>query len=247
MTDPTRDPGRALHPGPAGDPSANATDAARRGTVPPPNIGRGKIRHGRTVGWRSRDVVRTASLVLAMYLALQLIWFANDLFLTVFLGILFAIAVSAGVDKLQQPERPAATRAESAATVRPTPPAGAGRVTVRVDSTAAAPTLRGRLQSQFGGMSRYLFPFAKSTIAAVGGFLLVVFLSIYLAADPDLYRRGLLALLPARRRPLLATILVIVQALYVEQLPTEGTWTHRAYTSELDELEDASGAPGARA
>lgn len=138
MTDPTRDPGRDLHPGPAGDPSASATDAARRGTVPPPNIGRGKIRHGRTVGWPSRDVARTASLVLAMYLALQLIWFANDLFLTVFLGILFAV-------------------------------------------------------------------------------------------------------------PLLATILVIVQALYVEQLPTEGTWTHRAYTSELDELEDASGAPGARA
>lgn len=443
MTDPTRDPGRDLHPGPAGDPSANATDVSRRGTVPPPNIGRGEIRHRRTVGWRSRDVVRTASLVLAMYLALQLIWFAKDLFLTIFLGMLFAIAVSAGVDALQRwrvprgvgaaliviafftvligvgavvapvlraqgaelrvklPEavdrvedwinrrqsgligiffgaseavHPAATPAESAATVRTAPSAGAARA----DSAAAAPTLRGRLQTQFGGMSRYLFPFAKSTIAAVGGFLLVVFLSIYLATDPDLYRRGLLALLPARRRemasqvmdriatmlrkwlvtqliamavigtvstiallvlrvkaafalgllaglfefiptvgpilsaipavgmgfldspekallvtvvyigiqfaenhilipllmkggidlppaltvvtqallalvfgflglmvavPLLATILVIVQALYVEQLPTEGTWTYRAYTSELDELEDAPGAP----
>jgi hypothetical protein len=37
-----------------------------------------------------------------MYLALRLFWFANALFLTLFLGILFGIAVSAGVDRLQR-------------------------------------------------------------------------------------------------------------------------------------------------
>jgi predicted PurR-regulated permease PerM len=66
--------------------------------------------------------------------------------------------------------------------------------------TAAVLTLRGRLQEQLGGASRYLFPFAKSTVAAVAGFLLIIFLSIYLAVDPDLYRRGALALLPVHRR-----------------------------------------------
>ena len=35
---------------------------------------------------------------------------------------------------------------------------------------------------------------------ALGGFLIIVFLSIYLAADPQLYRRGVLALIPNRRR-----------------------------------------------
>ena len=37
-------------------------------------------------------------------------------------------------------------------------------------------------------------------MTAVGGFILVVFLSIYFAADPELYRRGVLALLPAKKR-----------------------------------------------
>ena len=60
------------------------------------------MRHRRQVGWRSRDVVRAAGLVLAMYLALQLLWFANALFLVTFLGVLFAIAVSAGVDRLER-------------------------------------------------------------------------------------------------------------------------------------------------
>jgi hypothetical protein len=38
--------------------------------------------------------------------------------------------------------------------------------------------------------------------------------------------------------PLLATILVVTQALYVEHLPTQGTWTHRVRTGDrdLDEL-----------
>jgi hypothetical protein len=42
--------------------------------------------------------------------------------------------------------------------------------------------------------------------------------------------------------PLLATVMVVVQALYVEHLPTEGTWTHRVFGGdELDEsLEGAA-------
>jgi hypothetical protein len=52
------------------------------------------------VGWRSRDVMRAVALVAGTYLALQLIWFAHALFLVAFMGILFAIAVSAGVDQL---------------------------------------------------------------------------------------------------------------------------------------------------
>src|SRR3954447_23834922 len=72
----------------------------------PPTHGRRNVRHRRKVGWRSRDVVRAAGLVLAMYLALQLLWFANALFLVTFLGVLFAIAISAGVDRLQRPGDP---------------------------------------------------------------------------------------------------------------------------------------------
>jgi len=277
MTDPTRDPGRDLHRGPAGDPNANATDPDRRGTVPPPSVGRGRVRHHRTVGWRTRDIVRTAALVLAMYLLVRLIWFANALFLTVFLGALFGIAVSAGVDRLQRlriprgigaaliviaffglltgfgawvtptlraqgselrqklPEAvdrveewvhkrengvlgiflggpsksaPAATADSAARTAAATPmnvdTANAGAADT---ASAGAPPLKGKIQDQLGGVTKFLFPFAKSTLAAVGGLLLVIFLSIYFAADPELYRRGMLALLPARRRELASRVL----------------------------------------
>jgi predicted PurR-regulated permease PerM len=269
MTDPTRDPARDLLRGaPLASDAHNVTEHTRRGSLPPRGVGRGEVRHSRTVGWRSRDIVRTAALVLAMYLLVQLVWFANDLFLIVFLGILFAIAISAGVDRLQRWHIPrgmgaalivisffalligfgawmAPTLREQGAELRlklpeavervqewvnrrqkgvfgmllgggtatPATPAAAptgGAVANAPASTAAAPpaadsgkiapSLRDRIQAQLGGASRYLFGFLSHTVAAVGGFLLIVFLSIYLAADPELYRRGVLALLPARRR-----------------------------------------------
>lgn len=389
-------------------------------------------------------MVRAVSLVAAMYLTLQLIWFAHALFLVAFLGILFAIAVSAGVDQLQRLKVPrgvgaglivftffavlvgfgswvAPTLRDQGAELRqklpeavdrveqwverrnsgvlgallggdssPTPVAtGAataqqpGAVAAKpgaaADTTKAVSPLRKRLGEKMSGASRYLFPFITSTAEVVAGLLLIIFLSIYFAADPDLYRRGVLALLPARRRergaqvfdriatvlrkwlvtqliamavigtvttiallilnvkaafalgliaglfefiptvgpilsavpgvgmafldspekavtvvfvywgiqflenhilipllmkggmdlppaltvlaqallalvfgflglmvavPLLATVMVIIQMLYVEQLPTEGTWTYPAYLSDLDEdLEGARASP----
>jgi predicted PurR-regulated permease PerM len=275
MSDPTRDPARDLRRGPAGAPDANASNPEHRGELPPADVGRGEVHHNRTVGWRSRDIVRTAALVLAMYLFLRLIWFANALFLTVFLGVLFAIAISAGVDWLQRwriprgigaalivisffallfgfgawmaptlreqgaelrlklPQAvdrveewvnrrqsgmfgvlfggteavrpPAAAPGTSAGAAAPSGGSAAGGQApagpaVAADSGKVAPSLKGRITTQFGGATKYLFPFLSHTAAALGGFLLIVFLSIYFAADPELYRRGVLALLPARRR-----------------------------------------------
>jgi len=285
--DPSRDPARDLQRGPAGDPEGNATDPARRGTVPSPKVGRAGAGHRRAVGWRSRDVVRAAGLVLAMYLAIQLLWFANALFLTLFLGILFGIAVSAGVDHLQRlriprgaaaalivvtffallsgfgawmaptlrsqgkelrqklplavdrveewvnrrqsgifgillgsgggdsatSATPAAAAAASAPSQKPAPnptptaPVATGAPSAPVATVPAAPadsakasSLRGRLAGHMPNITHYLFPFLTTTVQAVGGMLLIVFLSIYFAADPELYRRGALLLLPARRR-----------------------------------------------
>ncbi|PYP76841.1 MAG: hypothetical protein DMD35_17265 [Gemmatimonadetes bacterium] len=283
MTDSTHDVGDLPRTrGGSVDPKALST---------PPTHGRRDVRHRRKVGWRSRDVVRTAGLVLAMYLALRLLWFANALFLVAFLGVLFAIAVSAGVDRLQRlriprgmgaalivlaffgllvgfgawlaptlrsqgaelrqklPEaidrvelwlnerqsgmfgillggsdalaRPggSGTAADTTAAQEPTavpestttpgtataPRAGgqATPATARGGSAPAAkgaPQLHDRIQEKLSGATRYLFPFLTHTVEALGGFLIVVFLSIYLATDPQLYRRGVLALIPHRRR-----------------------------------------------
>ena len=269
MKDSTRDPASDLLPDAPARSEANETIPQRRGSVPGPEEGRGEVLHSRTVGWRSRDVVRAVALVAAMYLLIQLIWFAHALFLVTFLGILFAVAISAGVDQLQririprgvgsvlivvtfvglligfgswmaptlrsqgtelrlklpvavdrveqwlqrrnggliglliQNESTSPTGTKVSTPVAKAPAAGAAAAPTPVavgDSTPAVDALRARLGEKMSGASRYLFPFITSTAQVIGGLLLIVFLSIYFAADPDLYRRGALALLPARRR-----------------------------------------------
>ena len=274
-------------------PDAGNTPRSRSDSVDPkslsapPSRGRRDVRQGRKIGWRSRDVVRAAALVFAMYLGLRLLWFANALFLVVFLGILFSIAVSAGVDRLERlrirrgvgaalivlsffallggfgawlaptlrsqgaelrqklPEAVdrveewvnqrqrgmfgillggteavarqggSTTATDSAAARNPAATGTAGRGTqasgersalppAAGDTAAAqaggAPQLNQRIQEKLSGASRFLFPFLTNTVQALGGILIIVFLSIYLAADPQLYRRGVLALIPDRRR-----------------------------------------------
>jgi predicted PurR-regulated permease PerM len=46
--------------------------------------------------------MRAAAAVIGMYLAIRLVWVAQTVFLTAFLGVLFGLAVSAGVDWLQK-------------------------------------------------------------------------------------------------------------------------------------------------
>jgi len=71
-----------------------------RGTPAEPH--RHAERRARDVGWRSRDVIRAAALVIGLYLALRLLWFANSLVFVVFLAVLFGLAVGAGVDRLER-------------------------------------------------------------------------------------------------------------------------------------------------
>jgi predicted PurR-regulated permease PerM len=245
------------------------TEPARRETPnisPPPEAsvagatGRPRDRRSRSVGWRSKDILRTAALVMAMYLALRLLWFASALFLTAFIGILFGLAVSSGVDHLARWRIPrgigaalvvlsfigllvgfgawvaptirsqsvelrhrlpesidrleswasrhnsgllgsvlgptsTAARHDSAAT-----PAGASSTTAVMSADTTESPLRDRISKQLSGATRYLFPFLSSTVAALGGVLIIIFLAIYIGADPELYHRGLIALFPVRAR-----------------------------------------------
>ena len=201
-------------------------------------------------GWRNSDVLRTASLVIGMYLLVQLVSFAHLLFLVAFLGVLFGLAVSAGVDLLGRWRVPRGVgaaaivigffgllvgfgawmaptiheqsvelrrrlpdaidrveawvnarrngligivfssfateaRADSAATMRqpganPAAPGG-GAGAARPDSISLPGTLRDRAGAQLSGATRYLFPFLSSTAEVIAGFLIIVFLSIYIA------------------------------------------------------------------
>lgn len=64
-----------------------------------------------------------------------------------------------------------------------------------------AATLRDSLTGQIGAVVGYLFSFLTSTIAVVAGLLLITFLAIFIGAEPDLYRDGLLHLIPRGARP----------------------------------------------
>lgn len=61
----------------------------------------GPERRRRQVGWRTPDVLRAAGAVIGLYLVIRLIWVGQTVFLTAFLGVLFGLAVSAGVDWLR--------------------------------------------------------------------------------------------------------------------------------------------------
>ncbi len=67
--------------------------------------------------------------------------------------------------------------------------------------------LRAILGKQLGAIVPYLFPFFSTTIAAATGLILVVFLAIFFAADPDIYTTGLLHLAPQDRRDHFADVL----------------------------------------
>lgn len=227
------------------------------------------------------EATRIVALLIAFYILLQLFWFVRTIVLTAFLGVLFAIAVSAGADRLQrwriprgaaaglivfafvsllggfgtwigptvrQQTRELQTKLPEAihklekwvdsrgggviatilglgedAPAAPTAPppvvpattlqpldSPAARLVVPLDSSAGQPvtvvhvaepeSLGQRLLGQLGGARRFFLPVLSSTLAVFAGIMLMLFLSIYLAADPEVYRRGFLRLVPRHRR-----------------------------------------------
>jgi predicted PurR-regulated permease PerM len=121
-------------------------------------------------------------------------------------------APKAGATPAPRPATPAAppttstTTAPAAGTPTPgatpaTPATGTPAITAQT-ATGAAPasSLKERLSSQLSGATRYLFPFLSSTAAVAGGLLIVLFLSIYIGAEPDLYHRGIMHLFPHAAR-----------------------------------------------
>ena len=224
------------------------------------------------------DALRTAAAIVGLAVALLLLWRTRTLVLTIFLGVLFALAVSSGVDRLQRWKVPRGIAAplivfafvglvgafgswigptvrEQTTELRtrlpealeklekwvhsrgggviatliglseeaPAPPVVAGDsatgappdtlVAVGSLDTARRPaagpaatkpasaSLRDRVLAQLGGAGRYFLHLLGSTLAVVSGIVLVIFLAIYLAIDPGVYRRGLVYLVPERARP----------------------------------------------
>jgi predicted PurR-regulated permease PerM len=246
------------------------------------------------------DALRIAAAIVGLSVALLLFWRTRTLVLTVFLGVLFALAVSSGVDRLQRWKVPRgiaaplivfvfvglvaafgnwigptvreqttelriklpealgkleqwvqargggliATIIGLGEDVAPKPTVGpadtiavAGVDTVVIvpatdsarrqargpmTTTPAPVSVRDRLLAQIGGAGRYFLHLLGSTLAVVSGIVLVIFLAIYLAIDPSVYRRGIVHLVPQRGRlrteEVLSAIAVTLRKWLVTQL-----------------------------
>jgi predicted PurR-regulated permease PerM len=233
---------------------------------------------GERRGWPTRDILRTLAVIAGFYIALQLLWVGKSVVLLTFLGVLFGIALTAGVDWLERRRVPRGIGAVllvlaflgvlvgiGAATapsitgqlrelqtqlpeaigkiqrwvqerqegvtqvleqVRPDA-APEGEVRAAQDTTAGqagdrpaagergqapaqgqanqgegtSPSARQSVAEQIGGVARHLFGFFSSTLAVLGGMVLILFVAIFVAIDARTYQDGLMHLFPHEARP----------------------------------------------
>lgn len=275
----------------------------------------------RRTSWGTGDLLRAAVVFAGVYMGLQLLWFAHVILFVAFLGVLFGVALSAGVDRLEERNVPrgvgasaivlaifgllvlsgavmaptvreqteelrvqlpqAVDRAENwldsrdggllrlfirpdegedsdeepddegeedrggdASAEEPAVPgdgpgrAGSGAGIEGADPNAApqevpvpaaeeengpppSETLRQRVVEQLGDLGQHLFAFLTSTVAVLGSILLILFVAIYIAVDPETYRRGFLYLVPRRGREKAANVMSEVSLMLRRWLMTQ--------------------------
>ena len=111
----------------------------------------------------------------------------------------------------------AATRPDASGTATPTAPTVPPAATPRTGGTIAAPTvtppglpsdaLKQRLAEMVTKASGYLFSFVSGTVGVFASFVLLVFLAIYIGAEPNVYRGWMLATVPASSRATVRRVL----------------------------------------
>lgn len=226
------------------DPRAGMLAAASQHPSRPPEAQRGdrRILPERRAGHRlpetqefsdSQFVRRTilvASLIIFTGLMLTMIWYASDVFLVLFAGILIAVLLRAPANWLLAHARIkenlaltlsiamlvlaifllvylfAVPMAEQVGQLLETLPRSMARMRQWMRQHGWAKPLqplidelsRMRFDFQTLGRARGLI---SSTVSAIGGLGVALFIGIYLAAQPRLYQRGVMHLLPRRARP----------------------------------------------
>jgi predicted PurR-regulated permease PerM len=78
------------------------------------------------------------------------------------------------------------------------------------ESPASGGGLPGTLTGQLGAVTRYLFSFLSSTVAVLGGIILIIFIAIYIGAEPRMYQKGMLHLVPHTARPRAQEVLTAI-------------------------------------
>jgi predicted PurR-regulated permease PerM len=82
--------------------------------------------------------------------------------------------------------------------------------------------LAAQLTKELRGATKFLFPIISSVFGAVGGLIIVLFIGMYIAAEPDKYREGIVHLIPhrnrARAREVLSTLATTLRQWLIARL-----------------------------
>ncbi|MYZ46504.1 AI-2E family transporter [Propylenella binzhouense] len=184
----------------------------------------------------ARSAVLISSIVLALATGLFIAWHAATALLLVGAGLIFAIALDAGARGLGRvigggrrlrliltalvlvlllggaAAWSGASILQQAKSLLATLDQQVGRITQYLDAAGLLPSggggkaLQGMLPSAgalFGGATNAIF----ATFGAVGNLVFVLFLAIFFAWEPEVYRAGFLSLVPPDKRPRLGEVL----------------------------------------
>jgi predicted PurR-regulated permease PerM len=90
------------------------------------------------------------------------------------------------------------------------------------DSTAAGSSrIISAVERHAPTLTDFAFGILQSTLLVGAGIVLVVFLAVYIAADPDVYRRGMLLLVPIERRDRFGELLTALSSTLVTWFATQ--------------------------
>jgi predicted PurR-regulated permease PerM len=170
------------------------------------------------------QTLRIVAIVFAVLIALRFLWIAHAIFIVAFLGIIAGLALSKATDWLERHRvrralgAPATLIAVLALLIAIGTWTAPTVKTQLKQLTAEAPQTLRTLEERFGlaqkdnvlianvgkelrGLTKFLFPVISSVLGAVAGIVIILFIAVYIAAQPDLYREGILHLIPKRGRP----------------------------------------------
>lgn len=164
----------------------------------------------------SAAVLRITALVFGVIIALRFLWIAHAIFIVTFLGVLLGLAVARAADFLERFRIP---RGLGAALVvlttvglvvllgvlfAPSVQGQSGEVAEQLPKLLAKLRPPGAIGAQITkelrASPKFLFPLVTSVFGALGGAVLVIFIAMYIGAQPGLYRAGLVHLVPHAQR-----------------------------------------------
>ena len=86
---------------------------------------------------------------------------------------------------------------------------------------SATEAIKRRLSEGLGSATKYLFSFVSNTLAALAAFVLLIFLAMYIGAEPDVYRGWMLAMVPAASRAQTRIVLAEISKVLRKWLVTQ--------------------------